>query len=66
MRNAKKRGRGRPPTGKAMPMFPLRIPVATLTAVDAWIREQGGKMSRSEALRRLIDIGLGRGRKRVD
>jgi hypothetical protein len=64
-RNTKKRQkrRGRPPTGKALGMFPLRLSEETLAAVDAWIRDQGEGMSRSEALRRLIDIGLEQERK---
>jgi metal-responsive CopG/Arc/MetJ family transcriptional regulator len=66
MRNTKKRGRGRPPTGQAMPMFPLRIPAEMLGEVDAWVKREGLAISRPEALRQLIRTALdakGKGRK---
>jgi hypothetical protein len=37
----------------------LRLPIETRQAVLAWAREQPGQPNLSEALRRLIDIGLG-------
>jgi metal-responsive CopG/Arc/MetJ family transcriptional regulator len=41
-----------------MPMFPLRLPDTVLDDVDDWIQEEGVKMSRSEAIRRLLAIAL--------
>ncbi len=62
----KKRGRGRPPTGR-MPMFPLRIQDSLIADVDAWMRQEGLEISRSEALRRLVRAGLtSMARKRSD
>jgi hypothetical protein len=53
----------RPATG-VTPMFPLRIPAEMLGEVDAWIRSQGLDISRSEAIRRLLAIGLGKDRRK--
>jgi hypothetical protein len=33
-----------------------------MQSVDAWIALQGGKMDRSEAIRRLVALGLARGK----
>jgi hypothetical protein len=63
-RNTEKRRRGRPATGQ-MPVFPLRLPDTVLDDVDDWIQKEGVKMSRSEAIRRLLALGLAAtGRKR--
>jgi hypothetical protein len=53
----KKRGRGRPATGQD-PHISLRLPVETVAAVDSWAAQQDDKPTRSEALRRLIDMSL--------
>jgi 2-iminoacetate synthase ThiH len=50
---------GRSATGHA-PQFAFRIPVETIAAIEAWAAQQPDKPSRSEALRRLVDIGLGK------
>jgi len=52
----KKRGRGRPATGKD-PLVALRLPPAMIKAVDDWA-VKNGVGSRSEAMRDLIDRGL--------
>jgi hypothetical protein len=49
--------RGRPPTGKD-PVLTLRAPPALTTEVEAWARRQPDRPSRSEALRRLVEIAL--------
>jgi hypothetical protein len=54
----KKRGRGRPPTGKALPSITLRIGRDKLAEVDRWAKQQPDNPDRSEALRRLVDRGL--------
>jgi hypothetical protein len=49
--------RGRPATGKD-PVLTLRAPPALITEVEAWARRQPDRPSRSEALRRLLEIAL--------
>jgi hypothetical protein len=50
---------GRPATGHD-PQFAFRIPLETIAAIEAWAERQPDKPSRSEALRRLVDMGLGK------
>ena len=62
--------RGRPATGKD-PITALRLPPTLLAAVEAWAKKQVDDPNRSEAIRRLVEIGLGsakiaRGQKRSD
>lgn len=47
--------RGRPATGKD-PLVALRLPAATIKALDAW--RDAKDMSRSEAIRGMIEKGL--------
>jgi hypothetical protein len=49
--------RGRPATGKD-PILTLRAPPALTAEVEAWARRQPDRPSRSEALRRLVEIAL--------
>jgi len=52
----KKRGRGRPATGKD-PLIALRLPREVIGAVDAWAtRHKAG--SRSAAVRTMIEMAL--------
>jgi len=51
----KKRARGRPATGKD-PVVPVRMPKGLIDEVEAWARHQ--KTSRSDAIRRLVEVGL--------
>jgi hypothetical protein len=51
----KKRGRGRPATGKD-PLIAFRLPEAEIVRLDRWAEDNGH--SRSEAVRRLIDFAL--------
>ena len=65
-----KKKRGRPATGKD-PITALRLPPTLLAAVEAWAKKQVDDPNRSEAIRRLVEIGLGgpkiaRGQKRSD
>ena len=54
-----KRGPGRPRTGRDPPVT-VRLPKALEAAITAWIdRQPDPKPSRSEAIRRLIEKGLG-------
>jgi hypothetical protein len=55
----KKRGPGRPATGRA-PMIGLRAGKQLTAAIDAWANRNG--VARSEAIRRLVEIGLAAGR----
>jgi hypothetical protein len=49
--------RGRPATGQD-PVLTVRLPPNTRLAIENWARQQKDKPSRSEAIRRLIDIAL--------
>ncbi len=50
--------RGRPATGQT-PHATLRLPAELREGIDAWIAQQPDpKPSRSEAIRRLLEIGL--------
>jgi hypothetical protein len=51
----KKRGRGRPATGRD-PMIGLRLPKADIARLDEWAKAIG--VTRSELIRGLIDYGL--------
>jgi hypothetical protein len=55
-----KKKRGRPATGRD-PLIALRVPAETIAEIDKW---GGGRLSRSEAIRTLIEIGLSSKRKR--
>ncbi|QAU44196.1 ribbon-helix-helix domain-containing protein [Bradyrhizobium guangzhouense] len=50
-----KKRRGRPATGKD-PLVSARLPQELVESVEAWATENG--VSRSEAVRQLIEIGL--------
>jgi hypothetical protein len=56
-KNVLPKKRGRPATGKD-PVLTLRAPPALTAEVEAWARRQRDRPSRSEALRRLIEIAL--------
>jgi hypothetical protein len=47
--------RGRPATGKD-PLLTTRAPLETISAIEGWAEKQG--ITRSEAIRRLVEIGL--------
>jgi hypothetical protein len=51
----KKRGRGRPATGRD-PVLAVRLPNELRTTVEEWAKKE--KMTRSEAIRMLIERGL--------
>ena len=51
----KKRGRGRPATGRD-PMYGARLSDELVGQIDAWAKVE--KLSRSEAIRRLVELGL--------
>ncbi len=51
------RKRGRPATGKD-PIRTFRLSDEKVAEVDAWAARQPDKPTRSEALRRLIDLGM--------
>ena len=54
--NIRKKRIGRPPVN-AVPVL-VRIPPAELKPIDDWIAKQGDRVSRPEAIRRLVDLGL--------
>ena len=49
--------RGRPPTGQD-PVLTVRLPPALRSAIESWAKQQSDTPSRSEAIRRLIEIAL--------
>jgi hypothetical protein len=48
---------GRPPTGQD-PIRTFRLSDEKVAEIEAWAARQPDKPSRSEALRRLIDLGM--------
>jgi hypothetical protein len=52
-----KKKRGRPATGKH-PLTALRLPAYLTKAIEAWAIKQSDEPNRSEAIRRLIELGL--------
>ena len=52
--------RGPAPTGKGVPIG-VRLQPEQLAALDAWIAETGGTMTRPEAIRALMARGLAAG-----
>jgi hypothetical protein len=55
-RPEKKARRGRPPSGARDPMVAIRMAKALIANADAWARANG--TGRSEAIRRLLELGL--------
>ena len=53
----KQKRRGRPATGKA-PTRTLRLTDEFIAAVDSWAGKQPDGPGRSEAIRRLVELGL--------
>ena len=53
----KKRGRGRPATGQD-PTLTVRLPMDLRSAIETWAKQQEDRPSRSEAIRRLMEIAL--------
>ena len=51
------KGRGRPATGRD-PVTALRLPATLTKSIEAWAARQEDKPNRSEALRRLVELGL--------
>jgi hypothetical protein len=49
--------RGRPATGQD-PVLTVRLPPGTRSAIETWAKQQKDRPSRSEAIRRLIEIAL--------
>ena len=52
----KKRSRGRPPTGGRHPHVTVRMPQTLIDEADAWA--VANDTVRSEAIRRLVELGL--------
>lgn len=53
----KPKKRGRPATGKD-PLVGARFPQELIDTIDAWAAMAGADVSRSEAIRRLVELGL--------
>ena len=52
-----KKGRGRPATGRD-PVTAIRLSKEMRAAVDTWATKQDDAPTRSEAIRRLVELGL--------
>jgi Arc/MetJ-type ribon-helix-helix transcriptional regulator len=60
----RKKGRGRPPTGQD-PVTAVRLPPALKSQIEDWAKQQPDNPSRSEAIRRLVQLALaGKGKER--
>ena len=57
----KRPGAGRPATGKD-PVRTMRLSDEFMAKVDAWAAVQPDKPVRSESIRRLVEIGLAKGK----
>jgi hypothetical protein len=53
-----KKGRGRPPTGGRREGVMVRLGPDQFDALDAWIMKQAAPLTRPEAIRRLVELGL--------
>lgn len=49
--------RGRPATGKN-PAVVVRFPPTVIGTIDSWAAKAGDDVTRSEAIRRLVELGL--------
>jgi hypothetical protein len=56
-KNGTKKGRGRPATGQGL-QIGTRWPDETVAMIDAWTAAQEDEPGRSEAIRRLVEMGL--------
>jgi hypothetical protein len=54
--NRKKKPVGRPPVGATL--IGVRVPPAGVAELDAWIKKNDPDLTRPEAIRRLVEIGL--------
>jgi hypothetical protein len=54
-----KKKRGPPPTGKGTQIV-VRMQPAPLDALDDWVSHQADRPTRAEAIRRLVELGLGK------
>ncbi len=45
-------------------MIGVRFPADLTAAVDAWAAKAGGDITRSEAIRSLVELGLAKGKAR--
>jgi hypothetical protein len=60
--NRKRRGRGRPKTGIGKPVG-LRLYPELESRIDDWASNQPDKPGRPEAIRRLVEIALGKAKR---
>jgi hypothetical protein len=63
-KNVKHKVIGRPRTG-IRPLMGFRADAATRAAIVRWSKNEPDKPSLSEAIRRLVDLGLARGKARL-
>jgi hypothetical protein len=56
-----KKSRGRPKTTGTGTLIGVRLQDDALAKLDAWAAKQDGELSRPEAIRRLVEMGLRKG-----
>jgi hypothetical protein len=56
-KNGTKKRRGRPATGQGV-QIGTRWPEDMIASIDAWIAKQEEPLGRSEAVRRLVELGM--------
>ena len=54
--DSRKKRIGRPPVGATL--IGVRMPPAALAELDAWIKKNALDLTRPEAIRRLVELGL--------
>src|SRR5213080_3724371 len=60
-KNSRKKPRGRPAGRRYSGTIPVRLEPETIAAIDRWTA--GHELTRSEAIRRLVEIGLAAARR---
>jgi hypothetical protein len=62
IKDTPKKKRGRPPTGGRREGIMVRLEPDRLEALDAWIKKNDKSATRPEAIRRLVELGLKKGK----
>jgi len=58
IRDIPKKGPGRPSTGGRREAVLVRLEPVSFESLDAWIEKQKHPLTRPEAIRRLVELGL--------
>ncbi len=55
-----KKSRGRPKTTGIGTLVGVRFHESELRAIDGWLKKQPGNLTRPQAVRQLVELGLGK------